>query len=376
MDAITLVLFVIGLGLLIVGAEALVRGASKLAAAVSISPLVIGLTIVAFGTSSPEMAVSVSSALQGQADIAVGNVVGSNIFNVLFILGISAIIAPLIVAKQFIRFDVPIMIGVSVLALLFGLDGSISRPEGLILFTGIVAYTAFLIIQSRRENKAKANASPDEFEKEYSDKPKSTADFIKNIVFIVVGLGMLVLGSRWLVDGAIALAKTLGVDDVVIGLTIVAAGTSLPEVATSIIAAIKGERDIAVGNVVGSNIFNILAVMGLSAAVAPSGLPVAPSIEYFDVPVMIAVALACLPIFFTGWAIARWEGFVFLGYYVAYTVFLIFNTTQHAALPAFSTVMMFFVIPITVLTLAITTVRALQQQGVLKLGSQAAGIKK
>ena len=376
MDAITLVLFVIGLVLLIVGAEALVRGASKLAAAVGISPLVIGLTIVAFGTSAPEMAVSVSSALQGQADIAVGNVVGSNIFNVLFILGISAIIAPLVVAKQFIRLDVPIMIGVSVLAVLVGLDGVISRIEGGFLFAGIVAYTAFLIQQSLKEKAAKVAAGPDEFDKEYSDKPKSGLDYAKNIAFIAVGLVLLVLGSRWLVDGAIAIAKTLGVDDVVIGLTIVAAGTSLPEVATSIIATIKGERDIAVGNVVGSNIFNILAVLGLSAAVAPSGLPVAPSIAAFDMPVMIGVALACLPIFFTGWTIARWEGFVFLGYYVAYTVFLIFNTTQHAALPAFSTVMMFFVVPITVLTLAITTVRALQRQGVLKLGSQAAGIKK
>ena len=374
MDTTTLVLFVIGLVLLIIGAEVLVRGASKLAVAAGISPLVIGLTIVAFGTSAPEMAVSVSSALQGQADIAVGNVVGSNIFNVLFILGVSAIITPLVVSKQLIRFDVPLMIGVSMLAMLFGWDGRISQLEGVLLFVGIIGYTAFLIIQSRRESKA--NATPDEFDKEYGAKPKGTTDYVKNIAFIVAGLGMLVLGSRWLVDGAIALAKTLGVDDVVIGLTIVAAGTSLPEVATSIIAAIKGERDIAVGNVVGSNIFNILAVMGLSAFVSPSGLPVSPSIETFDLPIMIAVAIACLPIFFTGWTIARWEGVIFLGYYLAYTAFLVFNTTQHAALPFFSSIMLFFVVPITVLTLVITGIRALQQQGGLKLGNQAVGIKK
>jgi cation:H+ antiporter len=381
MDAVTLILFVVGLGLLILGAEALVRGASKLAAAAGISPLVIGLTIVAFGTSSPEMAVSVSSALQGQADVAVGNVVGSNIFNVLFILGIAALIAPLVVSKQLIRLDVPLMVIVSIVAMVFGTDGSISRIEGIVLFAGIITYTIFLIQQSRRENHIKsaakaAAAKPDDFDQEYSDKPKSSLDYLKNIAFIIIGLGLLVQGSRWLVDGAIAIARTLGVDDVVIGLTIVAAGTSLPEVAASVIASIKGERDIAVGNVVGSNIFNILSVMGLSAIVAPNGLPVAPSIENFDMPIMIAVAFACVPIFFTGWTIARWEGAVFLGYYMAYTMYLVFNATQHAALPAFSNVMIYFVAPITLLTLVITTARALQQQGLPKLSKQVVGIKK
>jgi cation:H+ antiporter len=359
MDALTLVLFLIGLVLLIVGAEALVKGASKLAAGIGISPLVIGLTIVAFGTSSPEMAVSVSSALAGNADIAVGNVVGSNIFNVLFILGASALIAPLIVSRQLIRLDVPIMIGVSILAFLFCLDLNINRLEGIILFAGIIAYTAFLIMQSRKEKRAKdaaAKAEKDEFEVEYSEKPQGTTGVLKNIIFIVIGLVLLVIGSRWLVDGATAIARTIGVDDVVIGLTIVAAGTSLPEVATSILASIRGERDIAVGNVVGSNIFNILAVLGLSSIVAPNGLPVAPSIQNFDNIVMIAVAIACLPIFFTGMEIKRWEGAIFLLYYVAYTVYLIFNATGHAALPTYSSIMLLFVVPITVLTLIVTVV--------------------
>jgi cation:H+ antiporter len=365
MDALTLVLFVIGLVLLVVGAEALVKGASKLAAGIGISPLIIGLTIVAFGTSSPEMAVSVSSSLAGNADIAVGNVVGSNIFNVLFILGASALIAPLVVSRQLIRLDVPIMIGVSVLTWLFCMDLSISRLEGVILFAGIIAYTVFLIMQSRREKLAKAAAAKeareakegkDEFEAEYSEKPKGTAGVLKNIVFIVIGLVLLVIGSRWLVDGATAIARSIGVDDVVIGLTIVAAGTSLPEVATSILASIRGERDIAVGNVVGSNIFNILAVLGLSGIVAPAGLPVAASIQNFDNIVMIFVALACLPIFFTGLEIKRWEGAIFLLYYVAYTVYLVFNATSHAALPAFSNVMLLFVVPITLITLAVTLI--------------------
>jgi cation:H+ antiporter len=351
MDALTLILLVVGLGLLVVGAELLVRGASRLAAGIGISPLVIGLTIVAYGTSAPEMAVSVSSSLAGNADIAVGNVVGSNIFNVLFILGASALIAPLIVSQQLVRLDVPIMIGVSILTMIFGADGIISRLEGVILFAGIISYTVFLVVQSRKEKNKQVQ---EEYEKEYSEKPKGSSGVLLNIVFIVAGLILLVLGSRWLVDGAIAIARVIGVDDVVIGLTIVAAGTSLPEVATSILATIRGERDIAVGNVVGSNIFNILAVLGLSGIVAPGGLPVSPSIEYFDTPVMIAVALACLPIFFTGMKIARWEGAIFLLYYVAYTAYLILSATGNAALPTFSTAMTFFVLPITVLTLAIT----------------------
>jgi cation:H+ antiporter len=363
MDVLTLVLFVIGLGLLIVGAELLVKGASRLAAAVGISPLVIGLTVVAFGTSSPEMAVSVSTALQGQTDLSVGNVVGSNIFNVLFILGISAVITPLLVQRQLIRLDVPIMVGVSIVALLFTLDGSVSRLEGVILFAGIVSYTVFLIVQARRETKAKDGA--DEYDKEFSEKPRNAMDTLKNVAFVAAGLVLLVVGSNWLVDGAIAIAKAIGVDDVVIGLTIVAAGTSLPEVATSILAAIRKERDIAVGNVVGSNIFNVLAVLGLSSIVAPTGLQVAPSMIDFDIWVMIAVAVACLPIFFTGNEISRWEGFVFLGYYIAYTTYLVFNATEHAALPMFSNVMMLFVVPITVLTLLITGFRAWRNRNTL-----------
>ncbi len=170
------------------------------------------------------------------------------------------------------------------------------------------------------------------------------------------------VGSNWLVDGAIAIARWAGVDELVIGLTIVAAGTSLPEVATSILAAIRKERDIAVGNVVGSNIFNILAVLGLSSIVAPNGLTIAPAMLDFDMFVMIAVAFACLPIFFTGNEIARWEGVVFLGYYVAYTTYLVFSSTQHAALPWFSDVMLYFVVPLTVLTLVVTSARAIRMR--------------
>jgi cation:H+ antiporter len=357
MDILTIVLFILGLGLLIGGAELLVRGASRIAAGFGISPLVIGLTIVAFGTSSPEMAVSVSTALQGVTDIAVGNVVGSNIFNVLFILGISALITPLVVGRQMIRLEVPIMIGVSLLYLALALDGTITFWEGALLFAGIVAYTVFQIAQARREKPG--TAATDEFTREYGEKEKqSTRTTLINIGLAVVGLVLLVIGSNWLVNGAIAFARLLEIDEVVIGLTIVAAGTSLPEVATSILASIRGERDIAVGNVVGSNIFNILAVLGASALASPAGLSVPPSINAFDGPVMLAVAVACLPIFFTGNVIARWEGAVFLLYYVAYTAYLILDAYEHAALPMFSNVMFYFVLPITVLTIAIALWRA------------------
>lgn len=345
-----------GLVLLVVGAELLVRGASKIALVAGLSPLVIGLTIVAYGTSSPEMAVSIQSSLVGQADISLGNVVGSNIFNVLAILGIASLISPLPVAQQLIRLDVPIMIGVSVLLMLFGWDGNVNRLEGIILFSGAVAYTVFLIYQSRKEKNAAVQA---EYEQEFGGSPQNNAKtWLINIALIVGGLVLLVLGSQWLTNSSVAIARSFGLSELVIGLTLVAAGTSLPELASSVIASIKGEQDIAVGNVVGSNIFNILAVLGLSAAVSSTGINVSPAALNFDIPFMIAVAIACLPIFFTGNRIARLEGILFLGYYVAYTIYLILKSTEHEQLPIFSEVMQGFVVPITLITLAVVTINS------------------
>jgi cation:H+ antiporter len=341
-------LFPLGLLLLVVGAEALVRGASRLASAVGISPLVIGLTVVAYGTSAPELVVSVTAGLAGQADIALGNVVGSNIFNVLFILGLSALIAPLVVSQQLVRLDVPLMIAVSLLTLLISLDGSIGRVEGILCVTGIIIYTLFLIRHSRKAGQGASNHQ--------QDQPRTSA----TVLYIVGGLGLLVLGASWLVESAVTIAQLLGVSELIIGLTIVAAGTSLPEVATSIVATVRGERDIAVGNIVGSNIFNILMVLGLSGVVAPDGIHVSPAALHFDIPIMIAVAVACLPIFFTGQVIARWEGAVFLGYYIAYTLYLVLAAAEHAALAIFGAAMAWFVIPLTVLTLLLVTLRALR----------------
>ncbi len=361
MDIVTFVLFVLGLALLIIGAEGLVRGASRMALGLGISPLVVGLTVVAFGTSAPELAVSIQSALSGSggADVALGNVVGSNIANVLLILGISAAITPLVVQQQLIRLDVPLMIGVSVVVFVMALDGTISRIDGLILFAGIVVYTMFAIRQSRMESADVQEEYRAEFD---TGRAQTIGDWLKNVAFLTGGLALLVVGSRWMVDGAISFARVLGISELVIGLTIVAVGTSLPEIATSIVAALRGERDIAVGNVVGSNIFNLLAVLGLSSIVAPTGISVAPAALNFDMPVMIAVAIACLPIFFTGRLIARWEGWLFLGYYIAYTLYLILAASQHDILPAFSAVMGLFVLPLTAVTLVALAWRALRAE--------------
>ncbi|MFO1373196.1 MAG: calcium/sodium antiporter [Agitococcus sp.] len=323
MDMITILLLIAGLVLLTVGADVLVKGASSLAGSLGISPLVIGLTVVAFGTSAPEMSVSVSSAFKGSAEIAVGNVVGSNICNVLLILGLSAIAASLVVQKQLVRFDIPLMIYASLIVLLMSIDGQISRIDGVLLFAGIVAYTVFLIKEARREGVAVV---------EGADDIEPPQPLWKNAILIIVGLAMLVLGSQWLVDGAVAIAKYFGLSELVIGLTIVAVGTSLPELATSVMASLKGERDIAVGNILGSNIFNIGAVLGLSGMVAPQGLPVAHTSLLVDIPVMILVALACLPVFLANYTVTRLDGVAFLVCYVVYVVYVVLAAQQSALL--------------------------------------------
>lgn len=348
-----------GLVLLVGGGELLVRGASRLAGAVGISPLVIGLTVVAFGTSSPELAVSLQSAFAGKADIAVGNVVGSNIFNILFILGLSALVAPLVISSQLIRLDVPLMIAASVVLWLVALDGQIGRTDGVLLFAALLVYTAWSVYQSRKES-AQVQA---EFEREFgpsnSTSPtRSRRSIAWQIGLILAGLVLLGFGAHWLVRGASQIARLLGMSDLLIGLTIVAAGTSLPEAAASVMATLKGQRDIAVGNVVGSNLFNILCVLGLSATISPAGIPVPPGAFWFDIPVMIAVAAVCLPIFFTGHEIARWEGAVLLFYFVAYITYLILAATQPALTKSFAVLMLGFVLPLTVLTIGVSVYQA------------------
>ena len=356
MDMAALGSLMFGLVLLVAGAEVLVRGASQLAVLLGVAPLIIGLTIVAYGTSAPEMAVSLQSNFLGEAGISIGNVVGSNICNVLFILGASAMITPLIVAIQLVKLDVPIMIGVSLLFTALVRDGSLDRGDGIILLLGAVFYTFFLFSQGRDDD-------AEEYDPEEAENQRSNFGvWAINIGLIVLGGGMLTYGSTFLVKGAVSIAQYFGLSNLIIGLTIIALGTSLPEAATSVMASLKGERDIAVGNVVGSNIFNILAVLGVAGIFSPTSIEVSTAALNFDIPVMVAVAIACLPIFFSGNVISRWEGIVFLAYYVAYMAYVILDATNHDSLPIYSGVLATFVIPLTVITLFIIVARELRKQ--------------
>lgn len=349
----TVIMLIAGLVLLVAGAEGLVRGASRIALSVGISPLVVGLTVVAFGTSSPEMAVSVSAARDGVSDIAIGNVVGSNIFNVLLIVGVCALVLPLVISWRLVRLEVPLMIGVSVLLWLFVLDGEIARWEAAILFAGVIGYTVWAIRASRRES-----AAAQEMSAPGAESPEVPSPWYVNVGYIVGGLVFLVVGSNWMVDSAVEIAEGFGLSELVIGLTIVAAGTSLPELATSVLATIKGERDIAVGNVVGSNIFNILGVLGLSGLVGKSELQTSSFVRDVDVPVMILVAAICLPVFFSGRNLMhRYEGFGFIVAYVVYVTYLVWNSTDSGAPGWYADIVWFVAVPVAVLVVLATAWR-------------------
>ena len=338
----------IGLAGLVAGGELLVRGAAALAAAARIAPLVIGLTVVAFGTSAPELAVTVQAALAGAPELAVGNVVGSNIANVLLILGLAALASPLIVDSRVVRIDVPLVIACSVGLWFLVLDGAVSRLDGLLLFSGLVVYVAWSVIQGKRE--------PAEIQEEFAQAlphDGNNALYIaKQVGLVVGGLVLLVVAARLLVGGASDIARALGVSELVIGLTIVAVGTSLPELVTSVVASLRGQRDIAVGNAVGSNLFNILAVLGLGALVSPQGIAVADQVIRLDLPIMIATALACAPIFLTGGRISRLEGGLFVFYFTAYMAFVVMGAIGASQLRSFELAMVGFVIPLTGMAIA------------------------
>lgn len=316
----------LGLGLFFLtwGADWLVRGASRLAAVIGVSPLAIGLTVVAYGTSTPELVVNINSALIEKFDIAIGNVVGSNIFNILFILGLCALIAPLKVEKKLLKLDIPIMIAVSGLLYLLGMDYKISRLEGAVFVLGVVAYTWFAFSQSKKEYRELSMATENDLQ-EKDSRNHEPGRIVQDLFFILAGLVLLVLGSKWLVNSSVGIARHFGVSELVIALTIVAAGTSLPEVATSVVATLKGQRDIAIGNVVGSNIYNILAILGVTALIPRGGLLINPASMALDIPFMLLIAVLCYPVFRTKYTISRWEGLMFFSMYLGYTVFIIRN---------------------------------------------------
>jgi len=354
-----LIQFVLGLVVLAMGGELLIRGSSRLASELGVSRLFIGLTVVAFGTSAPEAAISVIAAFSGSTDLALGNVVGSNIFNVLLILGLAALIVPLSVSNRIVRFDLPFLVAISGLFLFLALDGSLSFADGLLLLALLAFHIYVSYKKAIRAGGADGRLLDAEALKAPPDFPRKATPWkglLLNTMIVVASLALLVLGSRWLVSSASIAARWFGLSELVIGLTVIAIGSSLPEAATSIIAACRGERDIAVGNVIGSNILNILGVLGVSAVLVPEGLAVPSDVLSFHLPVMVAVAVLCLPIFFTDMAVLRWEGGMLLGYFVLYTTYLLFSATHHHALHEFSIIVKWIIVPITILTLVVTTV--------------------
>ena len=351
----TIVFFVVGVTALVVGAEALVRGAARLAARTGLSPVVIGLTVVAFGTSAPELAVSLGAAFRDEADLAVGNVVGSNIANVLLVLGLSAVAGGgLVVAQRIVRIDVPLMLALSVIVFALGYDGELERWEGIAFVAALAVYITWTVVSTRRSPEA---AVAEQYDEALSEDTLRTSSTVSDIGFVLAGLVLLVIGSSALVEAATDIATALGVSQLVIGLTVVAVGTSLPEIATSVLAAARGQRDLAVGNAIGSNLFNILAVLGITAAVSPSSIPISAGALSLDIPVMIAVAIACLPIFWNGYALLRWEGWIFLTYYAVYILWLVLDSSEHALRDEYAVGVLGFVLPLTGLTFVVIAVR-------------------
>ncbi len=340
-----------GLFLLIAGAELMVRAAVRLAARLHVRPLIIGLTIVALGSSAPQMAVSLQATLTHNSDIAVGSVIGSSIFNILVTLGLSALIIPLRVSRQLVRLDIPLMIGASLLVFVLAWNEEIGRFDGILLLAALGLYLGLLLRQSRH------SARP------HSDHPQTQpAPWFTSLLMIVAGLAMLVFAGHLLLGAAVAVATDLGFSERVIGLTVVAVGTSLPELATSLIAALRGQRDIAVGNVIGANLFNLLGVLGITALIAPTPLSVSPNALDFDLPVMLGVATLCLPVFYSGYRVTRAEGLLLLGLYLAYGLHVVSFTTGMPLAGKLERLMLFYVLPTLLTFLFFTSVRAWRRQ--------------
>ncbi|MDB6051381.1 MAG: conjugal transfer protein TraR [Pseudomonas sp.] len=328
------------------------RAAVRLAASLKVRPLIIGLTVVAMGSSAPQMAVSVQAAFSSSPDISVGSVVGSNIFNVLVTLGLCALIIPLRVARQLVRVDIPLMIGASLLVFALSYNGELSAFDGAILLLALLAY---LLILARRSRKQLPTNPP------INLLTSRSQQFI-SLATMVFGLVLLVMGGRLMVDAAVIIAQDLGLSERVIGLTVIAGSTSLPALSTSLIAASRGERDIAVGNVIGSNLFNLLGVLGLTALIAPTPLSISPNALDFDLPVMLAVAALCLPVFYSGYRVTRSEGLLLLALYLAYGLHIVSFTTGMPLADKLERVMNYAVLPVLTGLIVFSTVRAWRRQ--------------
>lgn len=329
------------------GAELSVRSAVRLAALLQVRPLFIGLTVVALGSSAPQMAVGLQSAFSDNSDIGVGSVIGGNIFNVLVTLGLSALIIPLRVARELVRIDIPLMIAASVLVFSLAWNQALGVIDGLILLAGLPLYLLIVLRQSgygARHGKVV-----------HAPKPRHLPI---RIAVMLIGLALLISGSHLLVNSSVALALDLGLSERVIGLTVVAVSTSLPALVTSLIAALRGERHIAVGNVIGSNLFNLCGVLGLMAVIAPQPLSISPNALAFDLPVMLGVALLCLPLLLSGYRITRTEGVLLLSLYMAYGLHLVALSTGMALAEQLAQWMIRFVLPVLGAFIAYTTIKA------------------
>lgn len=316
-----LLLVAVGLVALVAGAEIMVRGATKIAARLRVSPIVVGLTVISIGTSLPELAVGVDAGLRGSGPLAVGNIAGTNIVNLLLILGLSAAIRPLLLQRQTLRIDLPMMAIAAVILWWMARDGQLSRAEGAFLLLLTVAYTAVIVHLSRRQS-AKVVA---EYAREYTARTlsRTPAAVALDVASLLGGIAIIILGADWLVDGAVEVARALNVSDALIGLTVVAIGTSAPELVTTIVSTIRGQRDIAVGNLIGSSVYNITFILGVTMVAVPGGLGVTPELVAIDLPLMTLVTLACVPVFLSGHRVSRWEGGLFVTAYVAYLVYLV-----------------------------------------------------
>ena len=319
----TLLFFILGLAGLIVGAEFFLRAVDRFGLKWGVSPMVMGLTVVAFATGAPELAISLKAAMNDSADLVLGNIIGSNIANILLILGITGFITPLQIKLRIVRIDVPIVIAMSIVLYLLALDGVLSLTDGIVLLLGLLTYSVFTFLQIRK-NKVDISELYGHEEVELAT---GTLFYVKNIGLLLAGLALIALGANWMVSSAVTIAQLLGMSELVVGLTIVSIGTSLPEIATSMTAARKGNADIAVANVLGSNLYNIMLTLGLTIVVAPGVLEVSRNALMLDMPFMIAVAVGCIPIFLTGFDLDRKDASLFLFYYAAYLIYLILEAT-------------------------------------------------
>lgn len=352
----SVLLFITGLILLIAGAELFLNSVDKFGIAWRISPLIMGLTVVAFATGAPELAISLQAAAEGKPDLVLGNIIGSNISNILLILGVAGLLSPLAIKNRVIKRDIPIVLSASILLYILSMDGYLTMADGFIILAALMGYSVFIWRQIKGDRKSNNLKEVEEAAKEILEKNAGWF-YTKNILLLLVGLVMIVAGSRLMVDAAVTIAEVLGVSELIIGLTIVSIGTSLPEVATSMAASRKGDADTAVANVLGSNLYNILLTLGLTIVVAPGALKVSADAIYFDMPIMILVVIACLPLFWPGKELGRVEAAGFLFYYISYMGYLVMLAMQHPLKDLFEQVMIWGLIPLTIVLILYKFVR-------------------